>query len=166
MRTYVLRCEMLTKCSLRETFEVFEDPQNLSRITPAWLNFKVVSQSAEMRKGAEMDYIISWLGLPMRWKTLITEYEPPFLFVDEQTRGPYHSWKHRHTFEPSNEGTRVGDRVEYSLPLGPLGQVAHAAIVKRQLTDVFEFRQRELTKIFGGRTVQLSEPAISVSSAA
>ncbi len=71
-----------------------------------------------MRKGAEITYTIKWLGIPMHWKTVIGDYEPPILFVDEQVEGPYALWRHQHKFSPTPEGTRVGDRVEYALPFG------------------------------------------------
>ena len=118
MHIYTLRSEMLTECSLEETFEIFKNPYNLAKITPPWLNFRVVSERVEMRQGTEIEYGIRWLGVPMHWKSLISEYEPPYLFVDEQMKGPYKLWKHRHTFEETPQGTKVGDQVDYALPLG------------------------------------------------
>lgn len=162
MTTHTLRCEMLVPKSLRETFAVFEDAHNLAKITPSWLNFQVTTPGKiVMRKGTEITYRIKWLGLPMRWKTLISEYEPPFLFVDEQAAGPYTLWRHHHAFKPMNEGTLVSDRVEYALPLGPLGEIAHSLLVRRQLLAIFRFRQQELEKLFGGTTRQVAEPVVS-----
>ena len=90
MKTYRLECSMSVPVSLREAFAFFENPDNLARITPAWLNFRITSpQPLQMRKGAEIDYQIRWLGVAFNWKTIITEYEPPFFFVDEQAAGPY-----------------------------------------------------------------------------
>ncbi len=162
MHIYTLRCELLTPCPLQETFAVFEDPYNLSKITPAWLSFNVTSKSrVEMRKGAEITYRIKWLGVPIHWKTIIREYEPPFLFVDEQAEGPYALWRHRHTFSPTPEGTRVADQVEYALPVGPLGRLAHGLIVRKQLKAIFRYRQQELGKILGGETIETMEPSIT-----
>lgn len=162
MHVYTLRCELLTDSSLAKAFSIFEDPYNLAKITPASLNFQVTSKNrVEMCKGAEIEYTIRWLGLPMHWKTLIREYEPPFLFVDEQAQGPYSLWRHRHTFTPTNEGVLVGDHVEYALPLGPLGQLTHALVVRRQLEAIFRFRQQELGKLLGGKTTQTVEPFVT-----
>jgi ligand-binding SRPBCC domain-containing protein len=163
MQTYHLRCELITDCPLLETFEVFKNPLNLAKITPSWLNFKVLTQDVQMRKGAEIEYVIRWLGLPMHWKTLITEYNPPYLFVDEQAEGPYSLWRHRHTFEATPSGTKVGDHVEYALPLGPLGALAHTIMVRKQLEAIFKFRQREIGNMLGGRTVEVMAPAISAT---
>jgi ligand-binding SRPBCC domain-containing protein len=161
MQTYHLRCESLTECGLAETFDVFKDPQNLARITPKWLNFQVLTNGVEMRQGAEIEYNIRWLGLPMHWKTLIAEYQPPHYFVDEQAEGPYALWRHRHTFEAVATGTKIGDHVEYALPLGPLGEIAHQLMVRAQLKAIFKFRQRAIAALLGGKIVELMPPTIS-----
>ena len=148
MKIHTFECEMLAPLSMRETFAVFEDPYNLARITPPWLNFRILTPGLVMKKGAVIEYKISWMGLPLRWKTLITEYEPPFVFVDEMTKGPYSYWRHRHTFHPTEQGTIVTDRVEYALPMGPLGELAHSVIVGRQVEEIFSYRQRALGAIF------------------
>jgi len=137
--------------SLREAFEFFENPGNLARITPPWLNFRITSpQPIHMRKGAEIDYEIRWLGLPLKWKTEITEYEPPFFFVDEQTAGPYAYWHHRHEFKPTELGALVLDRLDYALPLGALGRMAHSVAVRKQLQEIFDFREKALAGILTG----------------
>lgn len=148
MKVHVFECEMLAPLAVRDTFTVFEDPYNLAKITPPALNFKILTPNLKMRKGAEIDYSLSWLGMPLHWKTRITEYEPPFLFVDEMKKGPYSLWRHRHTFRPSEQGTIVGDRVEYALPFGLIGRLAHALLVRRQVEEIFLFRQRALDAIF------------------
>jgi ligand-binding SRPBCC domain-containing protein len=161
MSIYTLECEMIVQRSLSDVFPVFEDPHNLAKITPPWLSFQVLSRTPlEMRKGAEIQYTIRWLGLSMRWNTLITEFVPPVLFVDEQVEGPYKQWRHRHTFAETGQGTRIGDRVDYSLPMGIGGRLAHGFLVGRQLRQIFAYRQRKLSEIFGGATLQTIAPGI------
>lgn len=160
MRTYALHCEMLVKRPLKETFAFFENPANLGKITPSWLSFKIVTKDVQMRQGAQFDYVIRWLGLPMKWRSVISKYEPPYMFADEQLIGPYKTWHHEHGFKESPEGVIVSDHLEYSLPFGPLGTIAQAVLVKHQLEEVFRFRQRELSKIFKGETTELARPRI------
>jgi ligand-binding SRPBCC domain-containing protein len=151
MTTHVLECEMSVPVSVQEAFQFFEDPHNLSRITPPSLDFRIVTpEPIEMRKGAEIDYRIRLLGIPVAWKTIITEYEPPFFFVDEQARGPYRYWRHRHSFRPTEVGTVVGDRVEYALPLGWIGQAVHRLAVRRELRRIFAYRQAALKDLLRG----------------
>jgi ligand-binding SRPBCC domain-containing protein len=157
---HILRCELVTETPLAETFRVFENPYNLAKITPPWLNFRIVTENLKMRRGALIDYRIGWLGLPMKWRTLITEYDPPLSFVDEQLKGPYVLWRHRHTFLETAEGTVVGDEVRYILPMGPLGRVAHAVMVRRQLEGIFRYRQKALGAMLG-RIVRVSDPEFS-----
>jgi hypothetical protein len=162
MQIYTLRCELWTSRSLRDTFALFEDPYNLAKITPKWLNFVVTSpERVAMSAGAEIDYTIRWAGIRIKWKTLIREYEPPLRFVDEQARGPYAFWKHTHTFREADGGTLVGDQVEYSLPFSLFGQIAHALAVKRQLLHIFDYRQTEIKKLLGATSRQTVKPQIT-----
>lgn len=157
-----LRTQMIAPVSVREAFEVFKDPRNLAKITPPWLNFRIVTpEPIVMKKEAVFDYTIRWLGLPMRWRTLITDYEPPFHFVDQQTKGPYVLWRHRHTFHPMEEGTLVSDDVDYILPLGPLGRIAHSAMVGDQLKKIFRFRQETLNEMLCKGKGRWTDPVIT-----
>ncbi|MGC2660629.1 MAG: SRPBCC family protein [Bryobacteraceae bacterium] len=161
MHVYKLESTMLIETSLQDTFAFFEDPYNLKKITPSWMRFEVTSKDrVAMRKDAEIEYRIRWMGLPMYWKTIITEYEPPFLFVDEQAKGPYSFWRHRHNFSASEKGTKIFDHLEYALPLGVLGRLAHRVLVSRQLREIFAYRQQALSKIFDGKELTLQEPVI------
>jgi ligand-binding SRPBCC domain-containing protein len=146
---YRLECSMFVPLPIERVFPVFEDPRNLARITPASLGFEIVSSEPRMRRGAEIEYRIRWAGLPLSWKTLITAYDPPHLFVDEQVRGPYRTWRHRHTFRAVEGGTEIADHVEYALPFGILGRAAHALAVRRQLSGIFTYRQEALARMWG-----------------
>jgi ligand-binding SRPBCC domain-containing protein len=158
---------MLVPRPLADVFAVYETPLNLGRITPPWLRFQIVTQGKiVMSPGARIDYVIRWMGLPMRWRTVITAYEPPLLFVDEQERGPYALWRHTHTFEETAEGVLVGDRVEYRLPLGILGDLTHSLLVKGQLQEIFRYRQRALAALFGVPLLERMPPRVTRASAA
>jgi ligand-binding SRPBCC domain-containing protein len=147
MRIYTLDDELLVPASLRETFRFFEDPSNLAKITPPWMGFEILTKQPEMREGLEIDYRFRWLGLPMKWKTLISEYRPPYLFVDEALKSPYSLWRHRHTFRETPKGTLVKDHVDYALPLGPVGRIAHAVTVRRQVEEIFSYRQLKIREM-------------------
>lgn len=141
-------------------FRVFEDAHNLARITPPWLNFRILTGRIDMRPGAEIDYVIRMNGLPMKWKTLITEYEPPSYFVDLQMKGPYSLWHHRHDFVETPDGTIVADTVDYSLPFGPLGHLAQALMVRRQLLEIFDYRQNAMPELLGVKCRRIGDPEI------
>lgn len=135
----------------REVFAFFADAANLERLTPASLHFHVLTPvPIEMRAGALIDYRIALFGVPLKWRTLIEAFEPESRFVDVQSEGPYRLWRHVHTFsDAADGGTVVGDRVEYELPLGVLGRVAHAVFVRGQLRHIFDYRQRVVGEMFG-----------------
>ena len=134
-----------------EVFAFFGEPENLARLTPSWLGFRILTPSpVPMREGALIDYEISLGPLPMRWRTLITRHEPPHAFVDEQLAGPYSFWHHTHTFTTVEGGTLIGDHVRYLLPFGVLGRLARELVVKRQLDTIFRFREEAIRARFGG----------------
>jgi ligand-binding SRPBCC domain-containing protein len=152
---------MTAPVSIMRAFEVFENPYNLAKITPPWLNLKVVNrEQVIVRAGAEINYVIRWMGLPIKWKTRITSYNPPHGFVDEQESGPYILWRHQHLLEECVDGARISDFVTYQLPLGPLGRIAHGLAVKGQLLEIFRFRQRAIAELLGGRGVEFDNPSI------
>lgn len=152
MPSYTLDQVQLVRKPLADVFAFFADPSNLQLLTPPILNFRILTPAPiEMRDGALIDYRISVRGLPMRWQSRIEAYEPMRSFVDVQLRGPYQSWRHTHSFEARPEGTEVRDHIEYSLPLGPLGAVAHALFVRRDLETIFAFRRETIERLFEAR---------------
>jgi len=155
VRTYTLTAEQLVPRPLAEVFAFFERPENLARITPPSLGFVILTPTPiAMKTGALIDYTIKVMGLPLRWRTLISHYDPPHSFVDEQLRGPYKLWHHRHSFREVDGGTMISDEVTYALPLGILGRVAHALFVCRQLQGIFAYRAKVIGERFGAGATQ------------
>jgi ligand-binding SRPBCC domain-containing protein len=103
-----------------------------------------------MGKDARIDYRLRLAGVPLRWRTRITRFEPGRGFVDEQERGPYALWEHSHCFEVTDRGVLVSDRVRYALPLGPLGALAHALWVHSALARIFDFRFGRVRELLEG----------------
>jgi ligand-binding SRPBCC domain-containing protein len=147
---YELTDHFVVKSDPDKTWDFFSRAENLPRITPPWLSFEVRTPgSIEIRDGTLLDYTIRWMGVPVRWRTRIIDWSPPRQFIDLQLRGPYALWHHQHVFEPVEDGVSCRDRVLYKLPAGPLGRVAHAAMVKRQLTEIFRFRRKVIADELG-----------------
>jgi ligand-binding SRPBCC domain-containing protein len=148
---FELRRSQFVPAPLGEVFRFFEDPRNLEQITPPFLRFRVVSTSdEEVRLDTRIEYRLRWQIFPMRWNSRISEYEKNVMFADEMLRGPYRRWYHRHYFEEVEGGVEILDVVEYQLPLGPLGRVAHAVVVRRQLEEIFDYRHQMIQKLFPG----------------
>lgn len=150
---YELRREQLIPQPLDRVFAFFADAANLEIITPPWLNFRILTQPPiDMRPGTLIDYRISWKGLPLRWRTRIEDWQPGRSFVDTQIRGPYKLWHHTHIFEQRPEGVHMTDIVRYALPLGPLGRIAHAIMVRRDVEAIFDFRYRKIEALMSRTT--------------
>ncbi|MDQ1859098.1 MULTISPECIES: SRPBCC family protein [unclassified Chryseobacterium] len=147
---YRLYREQQLKCDIETAWEFFSSPHNLSEITPASMSFVVLSESDEpIFKGMEIDYTVSpVLGIPMRWKTVISQVEDYKSFTDFQKEGPYKHWNHFHEFIPNEDGVLIRDTVDYELPMGFLGKIAHRIFVKEKLRSIFDFRYRVLDDLF------------------
>lgn len=120
---YTLRQEQWISRPIDEVFSFFSDANNLERITPPWLGFKILATStAAIGQGTEIDYRLRLHGIPLAWKTEILEWDPPHGFVDTQRAGPYKLWRHTHRFEAEGARTRMIDEVRYELSLGFWGE--------------------------------------------
>lgn len=149
MKPEIFRAEQFIPRPRGEVFPFFERPENLAKITPPSLGFKILTPGPlEMKKGLTIDYTIKILGLPVRWRTLILEYNPPFSFVDNQERGPYALWHHTHTFEEVSGGTLMKDEVKYAVPFGLLGSLVNAVWVRRDIENIFRYRTRVIAQLY------------------
>jgi ligand-binding SRPBCC domain-containing protein len=128
-----------------EVFPFFANANNLERITPPWLRFKILNPEVEMRVGARIVYRLHLHGIPLRWESEIIDWDPPFRFVDVQRRGPYSLWVHEHRFERHNGGTLVRDEVEYAAPGGTL---IRELLIDRDLESIFKYRRSRLEEHF------------------
>lgn len=142
MQTHVLERTQIIERSLDATFDFFGDAYNLEKITPEFLRFKILTpRPIAMKAGTLIDYSLSLFGLPFKWQTLIEQWEPGVKFVDRQVTGPYALWVHTHTFKALGpERTLMQDRVEYQIPLGFLGDIAHVLFVEETLRKIFDYR--------------------------
>ena len=150
-RYHTLQREQRLPRPTADVFPFFADAGNLEAITPPWLGFRVVTpRPIEMREGALIEYRLRLRGLPLSWLTRIETWEPGERFVDVQLAGPYRLWHHTHEFaSDGNGGTVMRDTVRYALPLWPLGELAHAAVLRRDLERIFDFRRAAVARRMG-----------------
>lgn len=148
-REYVLERTQVVPQELEQAFAFFADARNLERITPAWLNFRIVEAPERMERGARLRYRLKLFGVPIRWRTEITEWDPPAGFVDVQRRGPFKTWEHTHRLRAVEGGTEIHDRVRYALFLGPLGALIRLALVRGWVEGIFDHRARVMVGELG-----------------
>jgi ligand-binding SRPBCC domain-containing protein len=156
MADYILERRMWLPRARTDVFEFFADPRNLPRIQPGGARPRWIAEPPRrLTVGALLDFRV-W-GLPVAWRIIVREFDPPHRFVDAQVRGPFARWEHRHRFlegPARNEGgappgTWVEDRVTYRLPLGPIGRVIHALGAGRRIRRAFDYRDRRLAALLG-----------------
>jgi len=148
MSRYTLHRKQFLPISIEEAWVFFSSPLNLSKITPPYMNFKIVSnfkKDESIKEGTLIEYRISPIfKIPLKWITIISKAEAPYCFIDKQKKGPYSFWEHTHTFKEAPGGIVMTDEINYSLPFGKLGIIVHNLLVKRQLDRVFEYRKNIL----------------------
>jgi ligand-binding SRPBCC domain-containing protein len=153
MKPYHLNFHQKLPISLAEAWDFFSSPLNLEKITPAEMAFTVTSAINPMQKmypGMIITYKVSPIsGIKLDWMTEITQIKEGAYFIDEQRFGPYKFWHHQHHFKAIEGGTEMTDILTYGLPMGILGRMANTIYVANKLQEIFEFRKKKVTELFG-----------------
>jgi ligand-binding SRPBCC domain-containing protein len=146
MKIFTLETQLWLPRPVSEVFSFFADAGNLQELTPPWLNFQILTpRPIEMGEGTIIDYKLYIRGIPIRWQSEITVWDPPTRFIDKQRRGPYRLWVHEHPFREEDGGTVVEDSVRYAT-LG--GAFINWLVVRPDLDGIFDYRHRRLLNIF------------------
>ena len=152
MNFYSIKSTQHLPISLEQAWDFFSSPNNLAKITPPDMGFVITSDRKDGEKmyaGQIITYIIKpMLGIPVKWMTEITHVKEGEYFIDEQRFGPYKLWHHRHSFKKTATGIEMNDEVNYVLPMGFLGAIAHAIFIRKRIEYIFEYRTKVLEKQF------------------
>lgn len=138
--------------SLEQAWEFFSLPDNLSRITPPEMMFRITNgmQGMNIHEGMIITYTLyPFMMIPVNWTTEIVRVSKPDFFEDRQIRGPYEEWNHRHLFRVISGGVEMTDMIEYRLPLDLFGDLINEFVVARRLDEVFGYRRRKIGDILG-----------------
>lgn len=153
MNFYSIKSTQHLPISLNQAWEFFSSPNNLAKITPPDMSFIITSDKKDGEKmyaGQIITYIIKpMFGIPVKWMTEITHVKEGEYFIDEQRFGPYKLWHHHHSFKETPTGVEMNDEVNYVLPFGVLGTIAHALFIKKRIKHIFEYRTKVLEEFFG-----------------
>jgi ligand-binding SRPBCC domain-containing protein len=146
---HILVKETVINRPLNEVFDFFSKAENLNKITPPDMQFRILTPlPINIQKGTLIDYKIKVNGIPFKWKTLISTWEPPLRFVDEQLRGPYNTWIHEHTFEERDGKTYMKDVVKFKSPGWILEPLINALFIEKKVKGIFEYREKMLNEFF------------------
>jgi len=149
MKTYRFECKTKLAAPLEEVFEFFSKAENLEKLTPASLRFHVLSPlPIEMRPGARIQYRLRLFGIPFRWESEITVWEPLVRFQDVQIKGPYKKWEHEHSFASDGEQTLMKDVVDYAVPGWFLAPIVNSLFVGWQVKQIFAYRGKVIGQVF------------------
>ena len=151
MKLYQLHSKQALPISKGDAWNFLSDPNNLKVITPNHMGFNILSGAdSQMFPGQIIQYKVSpFPGYTTKWVTEITHVRVGEYFVDEQRFGPYALWHHKHFIKEISDGVEMEDIIDYKIPFGVLGQLAHGLFVKKQLLEIFRYREGRLTELFG-----------------
>ena len=154
MKLYDLIRTQHLPITLDQAWQFFTDPYNLLKITPEWLDFRIVSGSgSRLYPGMIISFRVTPVfRLNYLWVTEITQVNAPHFFVDEMRFGPYRFWHHQHRFTANADGVAVEDIIHYAIKGGPVGQFLNRVMVRPQLNEIFAFRSRTLETLFKPET--------------
>jgi ligand-binding SRPBCC domain-containing protein len=147
-RLYEIKARCIVPRPLAEVFPFFTDPRNLERLTPPSLRFQVLQAPRRARAGSLIDYRLRVHGLPLRWRSLILDWEAPHRFVDVAVQGPYALWHHEHRFQDLGGRTLMTDQVRYSLPFPPWGDWIAGRLVQADVARIFAYRAKAIRALF------------------
>jgi len=151
MKIYRFKKSQLLPITINEAWDFLSDPNNLKKITPEYMGFKILEkEDTKMYAGQIIQYIVTpILGIPTKWVTEITHVKDKSYFVDEQRFGPYSLWHHKHFIKEVDGGVEMLDIIDYKIPLGFIGRLANPILVKPKLNEIFNYRKQKLIKLFG-----------------
>ena len=152
MAIYQFETRQLIPATMDEVWDFISSPHNLKEITPKDMDFSVVSQNIpeKMYPGMIIEYTVRpLLGIKTTWVTEITHVRDKAFFVDEQRVGPYKIWHHQHHIKPHEKGVEMWDIVTYQPPMGFLGAIANALVIKKKLKQIFAYRHLAVEERFG-----------------
>jgi ligand-binding SRPBCC domain-containing protein len=151
LKIYQLKTIQKLPISIDKAWSFLSDPKNLKKITPDEMNFRILSGADKsIFPGQIIQYKVTpMLGISTKWVTEITHVKHNEYFVDEQRFGPYSLWHHKHFIKEIKGGIEMEDIVDYKIPFGILGQIAHVLFVKKKLKKIFKYRENKLKELFG-----------------
>lgn len=149
MKEHIFQTQLLIESDIHSVFDFFQKAENLELITPPWLQFRIVSPPPyDSFAGKLFEYKLKIHGFPVMWKSIISIWEPPYRFVDEQLKGPYKKWVHEHRFESTPYGVLMTDTVNYKLPFGVLGDIVRYIKVQKDIQEIFAYRNQIILDYF------------------
>jgi len=146
MKLFTFHSELWLPHPLTKVFPFFAAAEHLEQLTPPFLNFRILTpRPIVVSRGTRIQYQLKLHGIPIRWESEITGWNPPYFFSDDQLHGPYRHWHHEHTFEERDGGSLVRDKVEYAVPGGGL---INRLLVAPDLRHIFHHRTAALKQLF------------------
>lgn len=137
-----LHCSLIP-ASAEKVFQWHAAPNALALLSPPWEPVEILTPAPGIRNGGRGALRVRLGPLKLRWEFQHANFIENRQFQDIQTKGPFKSWTHTHTFTPAGpDSCWLEDRIEFELPLGILGKWIAAKMVRNKLEKLFAYRHR------------------------
>lgn len=150
---YTISAKTLVRTDVQTLWDFISLPENLLKITPPDMEFRITFRSSLDGEKMYPGQIIAYKLRPMpffkaSWVTEITQVLEKRFFIDEQRFGPYRFWHHQHILQEADGGIEMIDIVSYKLPYGFLGRWVGGRLVRKKLKGIFDYRAKRMKEIF------------------
>lgn len=155
----VYRRSVVLEASVEDVFAFHANPANITKISPGWQPAEVLRGGMPATVGAEFAIRVRFFGvIPLCWAGRWREVESPTLLFDDASSWLLPRWEHRHQFRALGaRRSEMTDLVSYEFPLGVLGRVIGATLMRLVLAGMFEDRHRR-TRAYFERRGAVSKP--------
>jgi ligand-binding SRPBCC domain-containing protein len=150
MAVYTYTASTEVNATRQELWDFLSNPANLDALTPKHMGGSPVGDMPDkMKTGMEVTYEIRLLRfIKLEWIARFPEVIPNAYFIDQQVKGPFKSWQHNHIIAERDGKIYMDDKVIYEPPLGVLGDLGNALIIRPMLKSLFRFRSKIFKKMF------------------
>jgi uncharacterized protein (TIGR01777 family) len=135
------------EATLPSVADFHRDTKVLKQLTPPPIFVQFKDEVESMNEGTRVDFVL-WFGpFPVHWSAKHYAFDPPNGFRDNQVKGPFDFWDHRHSFIPIDDRTTaVIDDIE-----ARYGRSPYHAFVSRfmwlTLPILFSFRSWQTRRL-------------------
>ncbi|MEO8086077.1 MAG: SRPBCC family protein [Bacteroidota bacterium] len=151
MGIHYFKASQTVHAPMDKVWDFFSSPANLKIITPPEMKFTIISEvsSEKIFPGQMIEYYVTpvW-NMRVKWITKISDVRTNEFFSDEQLKGPYKCWEHKHFFKEIEGGIEMLDEVKYDIGYGMVGDKLLHSFIRRKIETIFSFRNKKITEIF------------------
>jgi len=143
-----LQVSRIIEAPRTRVFEILTQPESLPDLLRGDIDVEVVSRAEKLTPGAEVRLSMTRYGVKQWVHLKVDDFLHSKRLMYHQVEGFFKSWSHIMKFDDHGDGfTLVTDLVDYTLPLGLLGNLTDDLFVKADMTKILENRLQRVDQL-------------------